>query len=402
MARPFTDSVVSTLKPQRDQNGWRDIADGGCRGLCLRVSPRGEKVWAVRHMVVGKRERHTIGAYPAVSLAEARRRAGQYLASARDGTGADAFDAKLRALSLTVAQAHAEYLETLASTIRTGTRKMKQGLFRDHIGPVIGARPIGSIRRANVVEVVEAVRHEYPVQANRAFSEVMALLRWCEQHGYVEGVPSVRKREVGTREQPRRRTLTEAEIGELWREAGGLGATTRDFLRLLLLTGQRRDEVRSMRWAEVDLGQALWTIPGSHYKTGVPHVVPLSEPALEILRARWSEGAAGFVLAANGQNKPFNGAASAMRRLRAKLTGKGDYTLHDLRRTLRTGLSRLGVDDMTAELVIGHMPQGMRKVYDQHDRLDERRHALKRWAEYVLRLASGDSNVVTMTREARA
>jgi len=87
-----------------------------------------------------------------------------------------------------------------------------------------------------------------------------------------------------------------------------------------------------------------------------------------------------------------------MRQLRKTLTNKEKFTLHDLRRTVRTALSRLGVADETAEMVIGHMPQGVRKVYDMHDRLDERKEGLNRWAEHVLKLAGHESNVMEQAR----
>jgi len=191
------------------------------------------------------------------------------------------------------------------------------------------------------------------------------------------------------KEQVRRRTLTDGEISAVWRVASDLGSLTGDFLRLLLLTGQRRDEVRLMTWAELDMEAELWSIPAARYKTGIAHSVPLSSQAMTILRSRWSVDAQGYVLAGREEGKPFNGAASAIRRLRKELGSKADFTLHDIRRTVRTGLSRLGVDEATAEMVIGHVPQGIIKVYDQHDRLDERREALKRWADYLDQLKAG-------------
>ena len=129
MAKPLTDSVVSNLKPRRGQSGWREVADRASRGLCLRVSPTGEKVWALRHMVGGERTRHTIGAYPTVTLAIARKRASEYLSAARDGLSAGEVDAKLRALRMTVIEAHAEYLKTVGVGLRASTLGLKRQLF---------------------------------------------------------------------------------------------------------------------------------------------------------------------------------------------------------------------------------------------------------------------------------
>lgn len=383
MAKAFTDSFVSTLRPGKGQQGWRELADGGCRGLHLKVSQRGEKVWAVRHMVGGKRRRHLIGAYPAVSLAEARSRARQYLAAAREGQSGEEVDARHRAMSLTVAAAHQEYIEAVGPTLRESTLSLKRGMLRLHINPAIGSLLVKTLRKGDVIALIERVRREAPVQANRVYSEVMALLRWCEQKGYVEGIPSVPKRAVATQEQPRRRTLTDVEIGQLWATAQSVGPLTCDFIRLLLLTGQRSSEVRKMTWDEIKLEEGLWIIPGARYKTGVDHVVPLSPAVVDILLRRWTVGAKGYVLANRRTGRPFNGAASAMRRLRKHLGASADFTPHDLRRTVRTGMARLGVSDLTAEMVIGHQLQGIQRVYDRHDRLEQRREALCRWAEHV-------------------
>lgn len=394
MAKALTDSVVASLKPQRGQSGWRELADGATRGLCLRISPRGEKVWAIRHVVGGKRSRHTIGAYPTVSLADARKRAGEYLSGTRDGMLPEEVDARAQALTITVKQAHAAYLEAVAVSTRASTRMLKDTMFRTHIEPAIGTRMIRTIRRADVVEVVSRVaRKGFPVQANRVFSELMALLRWCEQKSYLDGVPSIRKKDLrnfgAAKEQPRRRALSDTEIAEVWQVSNGLGVTSRDFLRLLLLTGQRRDEVRLMSWAEIDMEAALWVIPADRYKTGIEHVNPLSSAVIDILRARWHDGATGYVLPGRREGQPFNGALSAIRRLRKAMANRQSFTLHDFRRTVRTGLSRLKVDAVTSELVIGHVPQGMHKVYDVYERLEERRKALEKWGKRVTECGQG-------------
>ena len=395
IAKTLTDYRVKSLRPENGQVGWLDVGDGGCRGLMLRLSPRGEKVWALRVLINGKRSRHLLGGYPTVTLAEARQRAIAYQAGARDGARPAELDARREAEAMTVSVAHARYIDALRSSLSPRTLKLKEGMFQDHIEPVAGMRLLRKIRRADVVEVVDAVRSKgLPVQANRVFSEFMAMLRWAEQRGFIEGVPSLSK--FKTKEQHRARTLTDGEVEAVWTHAGHMGSLTGDFLRLLMLTGQRRDEVRLMSWREIDLATGLWTIPAARYKTRADQAVPLTEPVLAILRARWTEGAAGYVLPGRKPGTPFNGAASAIRRLRLAFPRSGDFTLHDFRRTCRTAMSRLGVDDLTAELVIGHRPQGIQKVYDHYARMDERRDALRRWADYVLSVAGErGANVVS-------
>lgn len=400
IAAPLTDNVVKSARPEKNQSGWRDLADGGCRGLMLRIGPRGEKTWAIRLTVNARRTMQTIGGYPTVSLPEARRRAGEYLAAAKDGASPEELDAKKKAETLSVTAAHYEYLSAIRGSLRPGTIALKEGMFVDHIDPAIGKRLLRTIRRSDVIDVVGQVAAKgFPVQANRVFAEVMALLRWSEAKGYVEGVPSIRKRDLRThgasKEQPRSRTLTDEELRAAWVAVDGIGDLTGDFLRLLILTGQRRDEVRLMAWEEIDLARSIWTIPARRYKTHIDHVVPLSRQALAILKARHAKNVVGYVLRGRKEGQPFNGAVSALRRLRKTVEGAGDFTLHDIRRTVRTGLSRLGVDGETAELVIGHVPQGIQRVYNLYNRLSEREAALQTWADMVERLATMDGlNIV--------
>ena len=401
-AKPLTDYSVKTLRPTREQQGWRDIQDGGCRGLMLRVSPRGEKVWAARLTVNGHRSFKTFGAYPAVTLAEARQRVEDFLAAARDGSSPDTVEARKRAETMTLREAHKEYIEALRSELRSRTVTLKEGMFRDHVGPIAGNRLVRQIRRADVVEVVEGVRRKgLGTQANRVFSEIMALLRWCEAREWIDGVPSVRRKSVGERERPRDRTLTDEEIRHLWAAAAVIGDLSGAFLRLLLLTGQRRDDVRLMAWEEIDLANGVWVIPAERYKTGVDHTVPLSSVVKEILISRKATSERGYVLAGRKEGQPFAGQSSLMRRLRDKEGFKQDFTLHDLRRTCRTRLSRLGIDGETAEAVLGHARAGIQKVYDRYDRLDEKRIALQRWADHVAAIAgSRGDNVVPLRGQA--
>ena len=412
MARSLTDAVIQNLKPERGQKGWREVADGGSRGLCLRISPSGEKAWGLRAIIAGRRQRHILGGYPAVSLAEARERARQYLSAARDGTRPEEIDAQRKAASMTISDAHTDYIEAMGDTLRPHTKRLKKDMFAHHIKPVLGDRLVASIRKSDIVELAEAVTaKKFYTQANRVYSEIMALLRWCDQKSYIAGVPAIRRQDIrkvgAAKEKSRERTLTDSEIVTVWNLVGGMGDLTRDLARLLLLTGQRLSEVREMTWKEISLKDALWTIPETRYKTRKTHAVPLPDAAMAIVNARWSEGAKGYVLAGTKEGQAFNGHSSAMKRIHKKIVaaqGRADFTWHDFRRTMRSGLARLGIDERVAEMTIGHMPQGIVEKYNKYDHLDERREALKKWADKVTLLLRGDSNVMqldlTRTRNA--
>lgn len=391
VAKVLTDSYVKLLRPTPGQNYWREISDAGSRGLHIKLSPTGEKVWAIRYVVGGRRRRHIIGGYPTVSLSEARHRASNYLSGTRDGMTAAETNARSRGMKMTVAEAHKNYLEAMATSLRATTIELKKGMFRLHIDEELGSRQIRTIRKSDIIERVVAIRRDAPIQANRVFSEVMALLRWCEQMGFIDGIPSIRKRSIATKEAPRRRVLTDPEIIEVWNTAGDIGDLTRDFIRLLILTGQRRDEVRNMAWHEIDFSSNLWTIPATRYKTGVDHSIPLSDAAMKVIRSRWTEDATGYVLENPRLKAPYNGAASAMRRLRRQISGPAHFTIHDIRRTVRTGLARLRIDAQVAEKILGHALPGMSRVYDHFDRLEDQRTALQKWADHVMALLQTQS-----------
>ena len=328
LPKALTDSVIKTMKPERGATSWREVADGGCRGLRIRLSPEGQKVWAIKVAVGGRRERHTLGAYPEVTLAKARQRAAEFIAAARDGASPAEVDARKRAATLTLSLAHTDYIDAMRAGLRASTISLKEGLFKDHIEPKLGTRLVRTVKRADIMEVIAGVSAKgFIVQANRVFSELLALLRWTESKGYIDGVPSIRKKDLravgAAKELPRRRTLNDAELGEAWFEGGELGEITGDYLQLLILVGQRRDEVRLMRAEHVDFDQKLWTIPAALYKTGIDHAVPLSGAAMTIIQRRCGNRREGYVFAGRMEDKPFNGAASALRRLRKKMAGAG-------------------------------------------------------------------------------
>jgi integrase len=190
---------------------------------------------------------------------------------------------------------------------------------------------------------------------------------------------------------PRQRVLTDPEIALLWRATqgqirNGIESTYPGgpFVRFLLLTAVRRGEAAGMTWGEIDLDNALWIVPASRTKSGVPHEVPLSGMAIDLLKSL-PRFAGDFVFSANGGRAPIKGFGKFKdtidkRAVELAPPGIADWRFHDLRRTARTNLSSLGVTPFIAELVIGHQQKGVHKVYDVHRYQAEKRDALERWA----------------------
>jgi integrase len=189
----------------------------------------------------------------------------------------------------------------------------------------------------------------------------------------------VSKRKV---EIPRDRTLTTDELAVLWRAIDKLPQLPRAYFRAVVLTGARRNEVRCMAWSELDLDAGLWRIPPERNKSGRAFDLPLTPSVVETLRALPRIGPMVFTL--NGK-RPM-----AVHQLIERVRGDAgliDVRLHDLRRTLRTGLAELGVSFEIAERVLNHAMPGLQAVYNRHNYLAEKRTALALWAEHVLALA---------------
>ena len=268
-------------------------------------------------------------------------------------------------------------------------------MIRKEVIPEIGGLKLVDVGRREVQAIIRRVLGRGSgVMANRTLEIVRKFLGWCVENGYLETNPAVGISRP-TIERPRSRALSDAETSQLWAALDHVSPQARACFKLLLLTGQRLQEVLGMRWSEIDLERALWTLPahdpGRSKARSAPHIVPLAPPAADLLATMREAGQArptvfhGHPRAGN-REEPTRGMVAM-----AKVTLDSGYftpaepwRIHDLRRTVRTGLSQLSVPPHIAELVIGHAAGGLVKVYDRYDYLPEKREALTRWAAHLL------------------
>jgi integrase len=169
----------------------------------------------------------------------------------------------------------------------------------------------------------------------------------------------------------------------VWSAAGAVGYPYGPLFRLLILTGQREREIADTRWSEIDIEKGVWTIPAARMKGGRAHEVPLTPGTQALFRGlpRFNSGESIFTT--TGGAKPVNGFSKAKARMDS-LTGVSGWVIHDLRRTMRTHLSALPVQDLVRELVIAHAKPGLHKVYDQHAYQDEKRYCLELWEQRLM------------------
>jgi integrase len=258
-------------------------------------------------------------------------------------------------------------------------------------------RDARSITTREVIDLLDGiVDRGAPIQANRTAAILSQMFRFGIQRRIVEQNPVQLLVRPGGRERPRERVLTDNELRTFLADPVGCTRYERlsHVMTILLLTGQRRGELAAARWAEIDLAVCAWEIPAENSKTGRGHTVPLSSWAGQEFEAlKRLAGQSRFVLPMNDGKTAASpalltrGLARCLSRFKAR--GIDPFTLHDLRRTCRTGLSRLKVEPHIAERVLNHVQPGIVGVYDRHAYLDEKREALEAWAAHLGSLRAG-------------
>ncbi len=243
--------------------------------------------------------------------------------------------------------------------------------------------PLHQIARRDVAaRLAEIVKHQDPMSGNRARAALHGFFVWAMQQGFVEANP-VAGTAAPAAEITRDRVLSNNELRAVWTVAGDLG----DFgtiVRLLILTGQRREEVGGMTWQELDVEKELWSIPAERSKNRQAHEVPLSNPALTLLQTRQRHDHRDLVF---GVGKgPFSGWSKAKARLDTR-SGVQNWRLHDLRRTVVTGMAKTGIQPHIIEAVVNHISghkAGIAGVYNRATYASKKRSAMTAWANHLL------------------
>jgi integrase len=375
---------VDALKPGDQLTDSQTI---GFRARCL---PSGKVTFSFRYRdrATGKRHELPLGMHGTVTVDQARRQAMQQAGDVVGGAN----PAAERKVAIARSENTVNFVldEWLVHARRKKLRsadKVARYLDR-HIRPAIGETVIYDLGRSDVAAMLTKIATTAPVQANRVRAHLNAALNWWrDRDDKFVTMPVPGKKLLG-KEESRDRALDELEIRDVWLALDQLedGSTFPALVRTLLLTACRRDEVANMHTREID--GDVWTIPAERYKTGVEHVTPLV-PAIKALLPNRDDG---FVFASKGFEAPFSGFSKAKRLLDAAIAARRKsegrkpmpaWRLHDLRRTARTHMARLGIADQVAERLLGHKASGISAVYNRHDYLAEKTEALTRWAKYV-------------------
>ncbi len=376
---------IGSLQPIKGQR--TDYHDNGS-GLVLRVSPTGARVFSVVFTFAGKVRRYTLGSAHRVDLADAREAAKRVLAEAALGSDPQlrkVQDRRRRLVAISVDELVGRFLEARQSELRPNTVRGWQSLRRNHIRPGIGQDPAASLARATVRGFLSALASEHRTTSNRVLELLRVAYGWAmdQDPPLVEASPCAGLKKL--KEAARERVLTAAEVGMVWRASEAEGAQGAA-IRLLLLSGQRPGEVLGMKASEVDLEAQLWRVPSERMKAGRPHVLPLTRRMAETIRS--ASQRADYVF--ESQRLPGTRLATlqhAHTRIQAS-TGVR-FQIRDLRRTVRSGLSEIGVSQEIAERILAHVPPGLVATYDRHVPLLPMRDALERWGRHLETVVSG-------------
>lgn len=408
--------------------------DGEVKGFGVKATRSGVKTYVYQYRLGGrgaKTKRFTIGRHGSITPDEARKRAKRLAATVLEGV--DPAEAKRKQredrINLAFNAYGATFLERELAQRSQGFQVLAEGILRLHVYPVLRDKPLPAVTRADMVALFDALPMDKPALRRNSFAVLRRLFNWAVSRGDVPDSP-LRGFAAPPAVASRDHVLSDDEISLTWRAASTLGYPFGPLVQLLFATGQRREEVAALDWSELDRLSRLWTLPAARAKNGKPHRVPLNALAIAILDSatkRTGEEAEiwprkGPVFTTTGRTT-VSGYSRAKDRLdaamlaileREAMEAGGDasdaaimpWRLHDARRTLATGLQRLGVRFEVTEAVLNHISgskSGIAAVYQRHDWAEEKRAALDAWGQFLGGLfgVQSSGNVLRFRRAAR-
>lgn len=408
----FTDKYLSALKPAPEGKRvthWDGLLDN----FGVRITDKGVVSFIAMRRLPGRSAptRITIGRYPVIKLADARKKAGRAISELAEGehprqkmAAQQAAEAKQKQDS--VAHVAERFLSEHADDMRTG--KAIRQLIEGRVVAKWKKRPISSIKKSDIAQLVADVRKDVRKRrkaggvetARQVLIYVKSMFAWAADMDIIDASPAASIKLSGKRskllpaKRSRERVLTDDEIKTFWR-ATEIDSTFDRYVRMLLILGCRRSELAGMKRSELDFDAKEWRLPADRVKNEESRVVFLPDMAVEILRAL-PEHSGEYVFSTTAGERPISGFMKLKKKLdeRVKID---HWTLHDLRRTFRTSLSALGVAHVIAELCIGHRQRGVAAIYDRHRYEKEQREALDLWCARLRNLTTPPAgNVIAM------
>jgi integrase len=386
--------------------------DGG--GLWLQVRAPHVKSWIFRYTVNGRARAMGLGPVGTVSLVDARRRAAEARALLLDGTDPIADRDEVRAKRKLAAANAVTFKECAAAYIqqhKAGWRSAKHGeqwakTIATYAEPVFGALPVQSIDTGLVMRVLQPIWTTKAETAARVRGRIEKVLDWAKVQGYREGENPARWRGHLAALLPKQSNFARVEhhaalpyrqMGEFMAEMGKQEGNAARALELAILTAARTGEVIRARWAEIDLSEALWTIPAERTKTHRKHRIPLAPAAVAVIEKMRARAEGEFVFP--GARPSVSLSNEAMRAVLMRM-GRTDITPHGFRSTFRDwAAEQTAFPREVAEMALGHaVGSQVEAAYRRGDLREKRRKLMEAWAAYCAASAKG-GKVVQMKRE---
>ncbi len=442
----ITKRTVDAAEPgERDYFVW----DTSFTGFGFKVTPKGRKVFVYQYRMPAPGEsaetfakRYTIGKYGNLAPDQARKIAEKLAGMVASGIDPMEHD-KATHQTAKAAKVAAQEQKRLDSVLafdryadawlshyehekarRPSSVRQAKLVVENHLKQALGSKPMPHIERADLQPILDAIPAKQKGMRRAVFAYASILFGWAMRRGDIKTNPLVAM-DKPSAPAARIRVLSDAEVKLLWQATYKLGAPFDAFVRLLVLTGQRRSEVAGMAWGELDRAAATWTIPVDRAKNKAAHIVPLSPAvvaeidslALVALGGKWPDDgpawpASGLLLSTTGKT-PISGISKAKAKLDAEMAKANEgqlvsaWRIHDIRRTVATGFQKLGVRWEVTEAVLNHVSgarSGVAGIYQQHEWQDEKRSALDAWAAQIGAIASGprQDNVVSLDTAKRS
>lgn len=368
----LTDLQIKRLQPP--EKGQKTVFDEALPGFGVRISQGGSKSFIV--MYGAKRRLKTIGRYPALTLADARRDARRLLVELQDSEG---LQPTTRHVSFS--EARSRFLADSKSRNKPRTHKDYTRLLTKHFPFSID---VDRVNRSDIMSAVEGLA-QTPSEQGHAFVAIRVLMNWCERQGLIERSPVPR---MSVAQTARNHILSDTDLCSVWQRADAHGYPFGTIVQLLILTGQRRGEIAALRrsWIEDD----LIVFPEGFTKNKRQHRVPLSAKAREILKSLPETGDL-FFPARGRPERCFNGWGKSKSRFDHDLEA-APYVLHDLRRTFSSNMARIGTPIYVTERLLNHISgtvSGVAAIYNRYDYVDEMREAVAAHDDFLAKLLTG-------------
>ena len=380
--------------------------DDGIKGFGAKITKSGAVSYILQFRMGGREastRRYTIGSHgspwtPATAREEAQR---LFLLIAQ---GIDPVEVEKQRRREAVDLAFSNYAERFErSCVGRGWKVLVARSFRIHVKPVLGSKPLPKITRSDVVAVFDRRPDCQVANRRNVFAVLRRMFRWAVSRGDIDRSP-MEGMETPPAVKARDRWLSDQELARIWEHAPKTHHCFGPIVRLLIVTGQRREEVSSLSWEELEQHERMWTLPGDRAKNGEPNRVPLNELAVAVLdavagKSTWPRRGKVFSTSTGGGFTGYHKGKEKLDRMVAEDGGDpiAPWRLHDLRRTLATGFQRLGVRFEVTEAVLNHVGgsrAGVAGIYQRHDWKAEKREALDLWNNHVVSILAKADGVI--------